>query len=61
MAIKHVRARHTEHGGVAAVSERALELGTLPGWKKVAGPVPKRPKSAAFRTKAATSAKSKKE
>lgn len=47
MAIKHVRARHTVHGGVAALSERALELGMLPGWVKANGPVPKRPKSAA--------------
>lgn len=48
MAIKHVRARHTAHGGVAALSERALELGMFPGWVKADGPVPKRPKSAAF-------------
>ena len=45
MAIHHVRARHTAHGGIAAVSERALELGHLPGWERADGPLPKRPKS----------------
>ncbi|RSN65417.1 hypothetical protein DMH01_03300 [Amycolatopsis sp. WAC 04182] len=46
MALKHVRARNTVTGAVAAVSERALELGVMPDWEAVEGPVPKRPKSA---------------
>ncbi len=46
MAIRHVRAKNTVTGGVAAISEKALALGMLPGWEAADGPVPSRPKSA---------------
>jgi hypothetical protein len=48
MASKHVRAKCTTTGAIAALPERALELGMFPDWVKSDGPVPDRPKPAAF-------------
>lgn len=48
MAINLVRARNAVTGAIAALSERALELGHLPGWEKVDGPAPSGPKPATF-------------
>lgn len=50
MADKHVRARCKTHGGIAAISARALDLGMFPDWERADGPVPKRPKSRVKRT-----------
>lgn len=41
---KHVRARCTTTGAIAAISERALRLGMFPAWVRVKGSKPKRPK-----------------
>lgn len=48
MAIRLVRAKNAETGAIAALSERALELGHLPGWEKADGPVPTTSKPATF-------------
>ncbi|MBX6360098.1 MAG: hypothetical protein IRZ03_08465 [Acidobacterium ailaaui] len=48
MTTRHVRARCRATGAIAALPERALELGHIPGWEKVPGPVPRRPKPSAF-------------
>ena len=48
MTNRHVRARCRATGAIAALPERALELGHIPGWEMVPGPVPRRAKPAAF-------------
>lgn len=48
MADKHVRAKCAATGHVAALPERALQLGHIPGWEQVDGPVPEGPKASAF-------------
>ena len=42
------RARCPETGAVAALPREALELGHIPGWEAVAGPLPEGPKAPAF-------------
>lgn len=42
------RARCDATGAIAALSRVALELGHIPGWKAIDGPIPEGPKSAAF-------------
>lgn len=44
MADKFVRARCVTTGAIAALPERALELGHIRNWVKADGPVPDRPK-----------------
>jgi hypothetical protein len=65
MPNRFVRAKCRATGAIAALPERALELGHIPGWEKVRGPVPNRPKPAAFpelyRTPAVESADENKE
>ncbi len=48
MPNRHVRARCPATGAIAALPEQALELGHIPGWEKAPGPIPRRPKPAAF-------------
>jgi len=48
-----VRAKHTETGDLAALSDEALRLGMHPGWVAVDGPAPSRPKSAVLNKKSA--------
>lgn len=43
-----MRARCKATGHVAALPAEALELGMIPGWSAVDGPVPNGPKPAAF-------------
>ncbi|MFI6302174.1 hypothetical protein ACIBCH_09905 [Amycolatopsis thailandensis] len=43
-----VRARCEETGHIAALPEDALQMGMIPGWVAVDGPVPSGPKVAAF-------------
>lgn len=43
-----MRARCEATGHVAALPKEALELGMIPGWEAVDGPVPNGPKAAAF-------------
>lgn len=42
---KHVRAKCPATGAIAALPERALELGHIKGWERADGPPPIRPKS----------------
>ncbi|MBB1153999.1 hypothetical protein [Amycolatopsis dendrobii] len=48
MAAVFVRARCDETGAVAALPKPALEAGMCPGWAEADGPVPDKPKPAAF-------------
>ena len=42
------RARCRATGAIAALPKEAIELGHIPGWEAVDGPLPEGPKPAAF-------------